>query len=45
MSKENIRQEKQKYLRENVLDKGFSADDFVEYMQSLRGMIILLELF
>ena len=29
--------EKQDYLRINILDKGYNADDFMQYLQMLRG--------
>jgi hypothetical protein len=37
MSEDFARSEKQKYLREKILDKGYPAEKFVEYMLSLRG--------
>ena len=29
--------EKQEYLRINILEKGYNPDDFMEYLQTLRG--------
>ena len=30
-------EEKQNYLRENILDKGYEAEDFVSYLTSKKG--------
>ena len=30
-------QNKQAYLRENVLEKGYDADEFMEYLQEKKG--------
>ncbi len=37
MSEDFATEEKQRYLREKILDKGYPADKFVEYMASHRG--------
>ena len=37
MNEENETKEKQEYLRINILEKGYNADEFMEYLQSLRG--------
>ncbi len=37
MSDELVILEKQKYLRDHVLDKGYSAENFVGFMQNMRG--------
>lgn len=37
MSDDLTRSDKQRYLRENVLDKGYSVEEFVGYMQGLKG--------
>jgi hypothetical protein len=37
MSVDLARSEKQKYLREHILDKGYDIEKFVGYMQGLRG--------
>jgi hypothetical protein len=29
--------EKQEYLRINILEKGYNADEFMEYLKTLRG--------
>ena len=34
-------EEKQNYLRENILDKGYEAEDFVTYLTSKKGEIHL----
>ena len=39
MSVDLARTEKQKYLREHILDKGYETEKFVSYMQGLRGGI------
>ena len=37
MNEENETKEKQEYLRINILEKGYNADEFMEYLQTLRG--------
>jgi hypothetical protein len=37
MSVDLARAEKQKYLREHILEKGYEIEKFVSYMQGLRG--------
>ena len=42
MTDELLTLEKQKYLRDKVLDKGFSAEAFVAYLQGIRGFFVQL---
>ena len=37
MTDELVRMEKQKYLRDNVVDKGYSTEQFIAYLQGIRG--------
>jgi sorting nexin-7/30/sorting nexin-8 len=37
MDEENEKKEKQEYLRINILEKGYNADEFMEYLKTLRG--------
>ena len=37
MTDELVRMEKQKYLRDNVVDKGYSTEHFISYLQGIRG--------
>ena len=37
MEKDKTIEEKQEYLRENVLEKGYEADLFADYLVSKRG--------
>ncbi len=34
---EKEQEEKQNYLRQNILDKGYDANDFVSFLQSKKG--------
>ena len=37
MEEEIETKEKQEYLRINILEKGYNADEFMDYLQALRG--------
>lgn len=37
MSEDLAREEKQQFLREQILDRGYSPEKFVEFMSGLRG--------
>ena len=37
MSDSDSELEKQNYLRENILNKGYEAEDFVSYLTSKKG--------
>ena len=37
MSEDNNQQIKQQYLRENILDKGYDANEFMEYFKEYSG--------
>ena len=37
MSEDNSQQQKQQYLRENILDKGYDANEFMEYFKEYSG--------
>ena len=37
MKEENEIEEKQEYLRINILDKGYSSEEFMKYLQTLKG--------
>eukprot|EP01022_Parablepharisma_sp_SALTPOND_P016134 TRINITY_DN2331_c1_g1_i1.p2 TRINITY_DN2331_c1_g1~~TRINITY_DN2331_c1_g1_i1.p2 ORF type:complete len:582 (+),score=47.92 TRINITY_DN2331_c1_g1_i1:8693-10438(+) len=45
MKHEKEREEKQIYLRDSVVNAGLNADKFVEYLQSIRGILFLLSTF
>lgn len=38
MSEELDKENKQKYLRENVMEKGHDVEQFVSFLQSLKGI-------
>ena len=38
-----MNQEKQMYLKDNILGKGYDANDFVEHMSSLKGISITIK--
>jgi len=40
MSDEYARSEKQSYLRDNIIEKGYDAAKFVEFMQSHKGIYL-----
>ncbi len=44
MSEDFARNEKQNYLRENIIEKGYKPEKFVEYMQALRGILLFVGL-
>ena len=37
MNDDNEIKEKQEYLRINILEKGYNADEFMDYLKSLKG--------
>ena len=37
MTEDNSQQQKQQYLRENILDKGYDANEFMEYFKEYSG--------
>ena len=37
---DNSEEEKQNYLRENIIDKGYDADDFVSFLAEKKGVEI-----
>ena len=37
LDNEEILEKKQNYLRKEIIDKGFSPDDFANYVQKIKG--------
>ena len=38
MNEDNDQQQKQQFLRENILEKGFDANEFMEYFKETAGV-------
>jgi len=40
MQEDNTLEEKQAFLRENILNKGYNKEKFTSYMKDLRGIVV-----
>ena len=40
MNHEEIRLQKQNFLRDNILAEGYESEDFAAYLESLKGNIL-----